>query len=289
MRGLSFLVPVAAVLTCATARAENATIGGKAGQAPTALVAPATADVTKRLKSGEAAQIKSALDDVRVEGRSGAWAVGLIADLLRAGLSPTLTRAALETLGDTESEGAGEVLAMYSRHRDLTLRRAAVEALTKTGGDAATRALRRGLSDADPAVRGVSATALRARKAREAVPELLAALDRNVPEASASIGVLCAPADCERLVGKLGSLPFDVVMAGIDEILTRPVAEVGDDLKVKIVGRVRELGTAEVNHFLKGVQTRWPARASHRVKQAIDQAVLATAGSPGSDGSEVAR
>jgi hypothetical protein len=288
MRGLSFLVPVAAVLTCASARAENATNTGRAGQAQTALVAPAAADVTKRLKSGEAGQIKTALDDVRVEGRSGAWAVGLIVDLLRAGLSPTLTRAALETLGDTESDAAGEVLASYSRHRDLPLRRAAVEALAKTGGETATRALRRALSDADPAVRGVSATALGVRKAREAVPELLAALDRNVPEASASIGVLCAPADCERLVAKLGALPFDVVMAGIDEILTRPVSEVGDDLKVKIVGRVRELGTAEVNHFLKGVQTRWPARASHRVKQAIDQAVLATTGSPGADGSEVA-
>jgi hypothetical protein len=289
MRGLSFLVPVAALLTCATAWAEKATIEGKAGQALTAVGAPAVADVTKRLKSGDAAQIKSALDDVRVEGRSGAWAAGLIGDLLRAGLSPTLTRAALDTLGDTESEAGGEILATYAHHRDLTLRRAAVEALAKTSGDVATRALRRALSDADPAVRGVSATALGVRKAREAVPELLAALDRNVPEASASIGVLCAPADCERLVAKLGALPFDVVMAGIDEILTRPGAEVGDDLKVKIVGRVRELGTAEVNHFLKGVQTRWPARASHRVKQAIDQAVLATAGSPASDGSEVAR
>ncbi len=288
MRGLSFLVPVAALLTCASARAENATPAGKTGQVTAAIGAPSTADVTKRLKSGDAAQIKSALDDVRIEGRGGAWAVNAIADLLRGGLSPTLTQRALETLGDTESEAAGEIIATYARHRDVALRRAAIDALSKTNGDVATRALRRALSDSDPAVRGVSATALGARKARESVPELLAALDRKVPEASASIGLLCAPADCDRLVAKLGSLPFDVVMAGIDEILTRPGSEIADDMKVKIVGRVRELGTAEVNHFLKGVQTRWPARASHRVKQAIDQAVLATAGSPGSDGSEVA-
>jgi hypothetical protein len=250
---------------------------------------PSSADVAKRLKSGDAAMIKSALDDVRIEGHGGAWAVGAIAELLRGGLSPTLTQAALATLGDIESEAAGEVIATYARHRDIGVRRVAIDALSKTGGDVATRALRQALSDSDPAVRGLSATALGVRKAREAVPELLAALDRKVPEASASIGLLCAPADCERLLAKLGALPFDVVMAGIDEILTRPGTEIADDMKVKIVGRVRELGTAEVNHFLKGVQTRWPARASHRVKQAIDQAVLATAGSPGSDGSEVAQ
>lgn len=245
-------------------------------------------DALKRLKSGDPAQIKSALDDVRVAGRGGAPAVPAIADLLRNGLSPNLTHAALDTLGDTENEAAAEVLAAYARHRDLTLRRAAVEALSKTAGDLATRALRHALADSDPAVRGVSATALGARKAKEAVPELFAALDRKVPEASASIGIMCAPAECERLLDKLGKLPFDVVMAGIDEVLTRPEKDVGDDLKVKIVGRVRELGTAEVNHFFRGVQTRWPARASRRVKQAIDQAVLATAASPGSDGREVA-
>jgi HEAT repeat protein len=244
-------------------------------------------DVVKRLKSGDPAQIKSALDDVRTAGRGGAAAVPAIADLLRSGLSPTLTRAALDTLGDAESEAGAEVLSAYARHRDVALRRAAVEALAKTSGELATRALRHALADSDPAVRGVSATALGARKAREAVPELFAALDRKVPEASASIGILCTPADCERLLGKLGSLPFDVVMAGIDEVLTRPENDVGDDLKVKIVGKVRELGTAEVNRFFRGVQTRWPARASRRVKQAIDQAVLATAASPGSDGREV--
>jgi hypothetical protein len=134
----------------------------------------------------------------------------------------------------------------------------------------------------------VAATALGAMKARDAVHDLFAALDRKVPEAAASLGALCDAAECERLADKLGSLPFDVVTTGLDEVLLRPAPEVNDDLKIKVVGRVRELGTAEAHHFLKGVQARWPARGSRRVKQAIDQAVLATANSPGSDGSEVA-
>jgi hypothetical protein len=125
-------------------------------------------------------------------------------------------------------------------------------------------------------------------KAHEAIGDLFAALDRNVPEAAVSIGMLCADAECDRLAEKLGHLPFDVVTTGLDEVLLRPPSEVTDDLKVKIVGRLRELGTAEVHHFLKRVAARWPARGSKRVRVSIDQGVLATASSPGSDGSEVA-
>ena len=67
-------------------------------------------------------------------------------------------------------------------------------------------------------------------------------------------------------------------------MLFRGGKDVSDDLKVKIVGRVRELGTGEANHFLREVQGKWPAAWSQRVKQAIDQAVMATSSSPGSRG-----
>jgi HEAT repeat protein len=272
-----------------SARAQNPVESGRAGAAAIAgPAAPLPADTVKRLKSGDAVQIKGALDDVRVAGRGGAPLVPVIASLLRDGLSPTLTQAALETLADTESEAASEVLSFYARHRNPALRRTAVDALAKTGGPLAAKALRGALGDSDAQVRGTAATALGTLRARDAVGDLFAALDHKVPEAAASLGALCAGEECERLAGKLGGLPFDVVTTGLDEVLLRPVNEVSDDLKIKVVGRVRELGTAEAHHFLKGVQARWPGRASPRVKQAIDQAVLATASSPGRDGSEVA-
>ena len=139
-------------------------------------------------------------------------------------------------------------------------------------------ALRHALSDDDAAVRGLAATGLGSLKAKDAVRDLFVALDHKVSEASASIGQLCAPAECDELVGKLGKLPFDVVTGGLDQVLFRPPTEVDDDEKVKMVGHVRELGTAEANRFLKDVQKRWPATWSPRVKQAIDQGVLATGG-----------
>jgi hypothetical protein len=134
------------------------------------------------------------------------------------------------------------------------------------------------MSDDDAMVRGIAATGLGSLKAKEAVGDLFVALDHRVSEAAASIGELCAPAECDELAGKLGKLPFDVVTGGLDQVLFRPPSEVDDDQKVKMIGRVRELGTAEANRFLKDVQKRWPASWSPRVKQAIDQGVLATSG-----------
>jgi HEAT repeat protein len=246
---------------------------------------PLPADAIKRLESGDPAQEKSALDDVRMSAKAGAPAVPAIVKLLQQGMSLDLTQAAIDTLADTENEGASEALAWYARDRNSGIRRAAVQALARTRGPAAVRALRLALSDPDPGVRGLAATGLGNMKAKDAVGDLFIALDHKIAEAAASIGQLCSGNDCDRLAGKLGSVPFDVVTSGLDQVLFRPASDVSDDLKVKIIGRVRELGTGEANRFLREVQTKWPKTWSQRVRQAIDQAVLATSGSPGASSS----
>ncbi|MGH7436133.1 MAG: HEAT repeat domain-containing protein [Polyangiaceae bacterium] len=263
----------------ATAHPAAAAAGKKAALAPT--VTPLSRDTVKKLKSGDPAQVKAALDDVRMSAKDGAAAVPAVADLLKEGMPEALTLAAIETLGDTENEGGSEVLGWYAHHRDPAVRKAAVTALARTRGAAAAKALRAALSDPDPGVRGISATGLGSLKAKDAVPDLFVALDHKVPEAAASIGQLCAGPECDQLAAKLGSVPFDVVTSGLDQVLFRDAKDVDDDLKVKIVGRIRELGTGESNRFLREVQGKWPATWSKRVKQAIDQAVLATASSPG--------
>jgi HEAT repeat protein len=246
------------------------------------MAVPLPPDAIKRLKSGDPGQIKSALDDVRISAKAGAQAVPAIVDILKQGLPSQVTQAALETLGEVGSDAGAEVLGWYAHQRNVDLRRAAIGSLGKVRGPVAVKALRAALSDPDETVRGVSATALGEMKAKEAVTDLFVALDHKVEEAAASIGQLCDPSDCERLAAKLGHVPFDVMTGGIDQVLLRGTKDVDDETKIKIVGLVRELGTAEANQFLKDVQTKWPAKTSPRVKQAIDQAVIATSGSPGS-------
>jgi HEAT repeat protein len=235
--------------------------------------------VVARLKSGDDAQIKDGLDEARLAGPGGAAAAPAVAEVLMRGLSLPLTQSAIETLGDLESEAGSAALALYTSHRNVKVRRAAVKALTRTKGAAAGAALRHALADADAVVRGTAASGLGALKAKDAVVDLFLALDHRVNEAAVSIGQLCSPAQCEQLAAKLGKLPFDVVTGGLDQVLFRPAADVSDDAKVKVIGRIREQGTLEGNKFLKEAQKRaGGAGWSPRVRQAIDQAVMATAG-----------
>jgi HEAT repeat protein len=235
--------------------------------------------IVTKLKTGDEAAIREALDEARLAGPGGAAAAPAVAEVLTRGLSLPLTQAAIETLGDLEAETGSAALARYTSHRNAKVRRAATKALTRTKGAAAATALARALSDGDAVVRGTAASGLGAMKAKDAVPELFVALDHRVNEAAVSIGQLCNPAQCEQLATKLGKLPFDVITGGLDQVLFRPVADVSDDAKVKVVGRIREQGTIEGNKFLKEVQKRAAAAGlSARVRQALEQAVMATAG-----------
>jgi hypothetical protein len=242
-------------------------------------------DAIKRLKSADAAQVQGALDDVRMSGRDGAPAAKTIVDVLDRGLSPALTLAAIETLGDTQSPVANEALAWYARHREVGIRRAAITALGKLHGAVPAHALRGALSDPDEGVRGLAATEIGGlegnTQVKETVADLFLALDHKVEEAAASIGQLCEPADCKKLAGKLGIVPFDVMAGALDQVLLRPPKDIDEATKVDIIDRVRELGTADVHQFLQDLQSKWPPKGSARVKATIDQAVTATTGSPG--------
>ena len=253
---------------------DRKTASPNAGAPPPIDVKP----IVAKLKSGDEGQIKDALDEARLAGPAGAAAAPTVAEILTRGVSLPLTQSAIETLGDLESESGSAALAQYAVHRNAKVRRAAVKSLTRTKGAAAATAMKRALSDSDAVVRGTAASGLGALKAKDAVPELFVALDHRVNEAAALIGQLCNVEQCEQLAAHLGKVPFDVVTGGLDQVLFRPVADVNDDAKVKIIGRIREQGTLEGNKFLKDVQKRWPAGSSPRVRQAIDQAVMATAG-----------
>jgi HEAT repeat protein len=263
----------AAFFTVIPAQAQKPP-GGKPAAAK-----PAAADVAplvKKLESGAEAQIREALDELRMAGPPAAAAAPAIAKVLSRGATLALTEAAIETLGDLEAEAGSAALAQYTVHRSPKLRRAAVRALTRTKGAAAASALRRALSDVDPVVRGTAASGLGALKVKDAVADLFLALEHKVNEAAASIGQLCAPEQCDRLAGNVGKMPLDVIGGALDQVIFR--SDMTDDAKIKVIARIRDLKTIEANKYLRDVQQRWPTEGSKRVRQAIDDAVTATAG-----------
>lgn len=262
-------------LFVAIAHAQTHAIGANANaNAPQVKVSPtASAD----LKSGDSNKVRAALDEIRLAGKTGGAAfVAPIVELLQKGVPVPLAEAALDTLGDLEAESAGATIAEYTQHRNLQVRQAAVKALAKAKGPIAIKALVKSLSDQDGMIRGVAANGLGQMKAKSAVADLFLALDHRVNEASVSIGMLCSAQECEELAKRIGKIPFDVVSGGIEQAIFR--TDIPDDTKIKLVGRIRELGTNEANKFLKESFKKWPQNGSARVKQALDQAVQATGG-----------
>jgi HEAT repeat protein len=229
------------------------------------------------LRSGDAARALAALAAARDAGAAAAGAAGAIEELLRRGATAPIMKSAIEALGALGQTTSSATIRPYVRHRAAELRREAARALATTKGPEAIAALREGLRSGDGMVRGLSAAGLGGLGAVEALPDLFTALDRDVTEAAASIGQLCDPAACRKLVERLGAIGFDVITSGLDPILLR-AKPLPEDLLLEIVRRVRNLGTPQAGRYLADVASRWPPGASPRVKEALEAAVDAIPG-----------
>jgi HEAT repeat protein len=252
--------------------------GGKAKAGKPAVTVNVAA-LTERLKSSDSAEVEKALGEAKAAGKGAMPLAPAVEDLLRRGTSPAMALLALGVLADIGGPGSTASIQPYLHHRSPELRKKALTTLVKTGGPTAIRSLRDALSDSDPGVRGIAASGLGTLKGRDAMADLFLALDHQVTEAAASIGQLCTAEECDKFSAKTGTFGLDVMTSGFDQILFRPTTEISDDQKIRIVERVRELGTQEANKYLRDLQSRWPAGTSPKVKLAIDQGVIATAGS----------
>ena len=249
------------------------------------------------LESGSEAEKLSVLGEIgQATGTAQAPAAAALNELLARGASVPVLDNALEAAGRLAQRSSSVVVAPYVRHRAPSVRRAATRALAQCGGPEAVAALRSALRGSDPNLRGPAASGLAALGAKEAVPDLFAILlhplgacgcgqgdaacaaqcaadEKRIPEASAAIGKLCAPAECDKFAGELGKLPFDVMQAGLEPILLRPETEISEQQKLSLLERLRKLQTKEASAFLQTVRARYPATGSARVKLALEDAV----------------
>jgi HEAT repeat protein len=266
-----------ALAALALTLAAPAGAGAQRKSAPPQAPGVDTRAIAQKVLSDDAAQALEALAKARDAGASAAQAAPAIEELLVRGANVPVAKAAIEALGAIGERSSSAIIRPYSKHRVPDLRREAVKSLTSTRGADAAAAFREGLKSSDGMVRGYSAAGLGILGAKEAVPDLFAALDRDVTEAAAALGQLCDPAACKQLLDRTGKIGFDVLTSGLDPMLFRK-PPLQDDLLLDVVLRLRDLGTPEAGRYLADVQARWPQSASQAVKQAIDAAIASIPG-----------
>ena len=228
------------------------------------------------LEGGTEAQILAALKTIRDEKAKGACP--LVEDLLGRGGNVAVVLATIQTVEVLGQETSSLPLIPYVRHREGSVRRAAVVALSSTGGRAAVRSLRAALRGRDPVLRGLAATGLGQIGDATVVPDLFKALDLKVTEAAPSIARLCTPESCAALFPKVTQLPFPVMMETFDAVLLRPAGHLPDAVKIVAIEQLVALKTQRVHQHLVSVQQRWPAGLNPGAKLALDAAVKRTRG-----------
>jgi HEAT repeat protein len=260
---LTLLAPVAVGAPKPAAKAEKAPASVK-----TKLD---LASLQKSLESGDEAKALAALE---VIGSSADPAgAPLVEQLLARGASVAVLARSIETLGVLAQPSSGAALAPYAQHRTPELRRAALRALIATKSPLAAEVLRKALRGSDPSQRAIAARGLGALGVRAAVPDLFSVLPKDVVEAAQSLGQLCVGAECEKLTDLLGKLRFEVMESAIVPLLLRPQADVSDDLKLKVIERLRRLATAPANQLLQTALAQFPPDGSPRVKQGLERAL----------------
>jgi HEAT repeat protein len=232
----------------------------------------------KQLESGDQAQVLAALQEIQTANDPKAAA--LVEVLLTRGTSATALLKAIEVAASLGQASSSRALAAYVQHRSPEVRRAAAKALLNTKGAPAVVALRNALRSNDAVLRGIAASALGALGAKEAVSDLFLVLSREVPEAASSIGELCALPECEKFVGLIGKLPFDVMQSGLEPMFFRSAEEVPDDFKINLIERIRKLQTETASELLNNVASRFPADGSPKVKAALQAAVRSRVRAP---------
>jgi hypothetical protein len=230
----------------------------------------------KKQLAGPEAEVVAALKTIGESGNPDG--APLVAEVLARGGTPSILEEALKTAAKLKATSLSAAVAPYVQHRTEEIRRAAARRLIKTKGTVAVNALSKALRSQDASVRGTAATGLGELGAHDAMKDLFTAFDHGVAEAASSIGQLCTPAECEKYAERTGRVTFDVMQTGFDQILFRPSTEIPDEDKIKLVGKLRELGTVEIGKYLADVGERWPEDWSKKVKQAIDSAARAAAG-----------
>lgn len=227
------------------------------------------------LKSGDATRIRAAIEGAAVRDLPPDRVAPVVGAAARRGAPADLLAAMARVLGELRQEASSPGLAALARHRNVTVRHAALRALARTRGPVAVAALRLALRGSDRDARGLAATGLGELGATEATGELVRALDLEVGEAALALGRVCRQEGCEELLSRLGRVPLGALGPGLEAALLRTGEGITAERALEWVGELRALGTPEAGRLLADIARRWPPSAPAAIRDALEEAARA--------------
>jgi HEAT repeat protein len=237
------------------------------------LAAQEPADPDKAIATADTeAELLSAMELAAVAtARQGAVARA-VADAIQGGLPPEALLRAIDALLilDRPRE-AGPVLLSLTRHRRVEARRRAVAALAELAPEGAAAALRTAVGDPDREVRETAMLGLGRLGDRTSVPTLLAALEAGSTRALTPLAQLVGPEDVPRILDRVGRTPLDRLEPALRTLGTR--GDLPESVRVDVVARLRDLGTARARSILEEMATTLPRRGLDELRGAIDAAL----------------
>jgi hypothetical protein len=226
-------------------------------------------EIAVMLSSSNADEVRMAIEASATVGTPDV--IPLIQERVRAGLPPDLLEIAMDSvlmLGHPSSE---QLFATLSRHRRMTVRRKAVQALVSLRAPGAPAVLSQALSDGASEVREAAAEGLGELGATSAIDRLFLAFDRNVVSAGRALGRVAKDEHVPRLLAYLGRLPLTTLTPVFDALLTR--RDLSEQAKLSVITQLQEVATAEARGYLEGLAQRLPGDTPARIRRAIDDAV----------------
>lgn len=269
------LALLAAALVGGTAAPAGAQPRAPRAGAPTARVIPLR-DAVQMLHASSADEVREGVAALTRLGTPEV--VPPLVELVESGVDDALLDYVVEQLGFVGRPEGIPALSTLLHHRRAAVRRLAVASLKnvfqRSRDPRVPPLLESALRDSSGDVRGEAATALGEINARGSVALLQRAFDRNVPEASVSIGRLGDWAACQRLMESIGRMPLSVLIPGFEAFMAR--RDLTDDNRHTIVETlVSRSPTRPVKDFLQrwvqGLPPNDRSRARQRAALAIRQ------------------
>jgi hypothetical protein len=227
------------------------------------------------LESPDPAKVRQAIEALGAQ--KSPRATQPIAERIRAGLPPQLLGLAIDTLAAMPRGPGSAVLIELTTHRSSKVRASSIRAAAAIGVPGASRALIAALDDGDGEVRAAAIAGLVKLRAREGMPALCLAFEREVPQAAEAVGQLASQADTPRILGYVRDLPFSRVSPILTTILGR--RDVPAPLKVRLVAALEGVSSPEVEMVLQGVVQAAPS-PTDPVRRAAQQVLDARAAPP---------